>query len=278
MLHFVMCICSFWFLVISGWTESGEFLEYHFYIPSDDDFDIWVRVAANSPGKRIRIEVNPIGRVPYSKTFIVIDKGWQDFTDIVWDLLYLEENEYRLRIYFEDGQVNLCSVSVKDSTSRYYVYTPGTYSALFYADYTENTPNERSGNCPSPSWGTVDSLMVTDQVCMEAISEYAIPCAIGWTEPNEQLTYRFQTDGMHEYVNISFRVSSNNPSRRMEVVVYSANPTTYIINGPGRGWDAYGTITLEKVHVGTVRYHDIFVKFLDGKMNLCSFGVQYWEE
>jgi hypothetical protein len=81
-------LCFFlliWFLVIQGWTESGEFLEYHFYIPSDDNFDIW-RVATNSPGKRIRIEVNPVGRVPYSKTFTVIDKGWQDFTDIVWDL------------------------------------------------------------------------------------------------------------------------------------------------------------------------------------------------
>jgi hypothetical protein len=112
---------------------------------------------------------------------------------------------------------------------------------------------------------------------MEAISEHAIPCAVGWTEPNEQLTYQFQTDGNHKYVNILLRVSSNHLSRRVEVVVYSANPTTYIIYGPGYGWDVYKSITLEKVHVVAARYHHISVQFLDGNMNLCSFGVQYWE-
>jgi hypothetical protein len=219
--------------------------------------------------------MNPIGKVPYSKTFTVIDKGWQDFTDVVWDLLYLEENEYWLRIYFEDGHVNLCSVSVIESTSRYYVYTPGTYSALFYADHTEKTPNERFGDCPNPPSGTVDALVTRDEECTKATSELVVPCTVGWTEPGEQLTYQFKTDGVHESVNISFRISSNKPSRRMEVVLHSASPSTFIITGPGKGWDEYETVALENIHIGTSQYHDIFVKFLDGGINICSFGIEY---
>jgi len=258
-------------------TSPGEYLEYHFYVPHDDDYDVWVRVAANTPGKRLRIELNPVGQPSYSETFNVISKGWQDYSDVVWDLLYLQENEYWLRVYFETGGVNLCSVSVKDSWSRYYVHTPGTYSALFYADIMDFTPQIKYGNCDDYTKWSVDALVTTDPECVQAISEKEVACAIGWTQAGEKLTYQFETDGVHKYVNLSFRISSNNPSRRMEVALYTADPSLYVITSPGLGWDEYRTVTLENLYVGAVRYHDIYIKFLDGNVNICSFGVEYVE-
>jgi hypothetical protein len=200
-------------------------------------------------------------------------KGWQDFSDLVWELLYLEENEYTLRVYFEDGQVNLCSVSVKDSTSRYYVHVPGKYSALFYADYLELT-KERYGDCPYVHSG-MDALVTTDPECIEAISEHEVTCSIGWTDPGESVTYQFITDGIHQFVNLSFRISSNSADRHMKIDFYSAYPSTFVIDGPGKGFDTYETVVLRNLYIGALRYHDIFVTFMDGKMNLCSFGVEY---
>ena len=218
-----------------GWTDQGEYLEYKFYLPSfyADDYDIWVRVSSNRPGKRVRMELNPTGAPPYSQTFDVVSRGsWQAFTDIVWSGLFLQENEYTLRIYFETGQTNLCSVSILESTSRYYVFVPGTYSAMHYADFWDETP-ELIGNCPNTRQSSsVDALIATDLECVAARSEFEVACSIGWTDAGEYLTYQFKTDGQHEYVNISFRLSSASPFRRLQAEVYSVygetKPTTTV--------------------------------------------------
>jgi hypothetical protein len=254
----------------------AHYLEYHFYVRSDDDFDIWVRAAAQYPGNKMRMEIHPVGQDKYSKAFEVIGNGLESFKDIVWENLYLEENEYKLRIYLNDYQT-VCSVVVKDSTSRHIVHVPGTYSATFYADSREFT-KEVYGNCPyvNDLYSGVDALAVDDDPeCAAAMSEHDVTCAVGWTESSEMMTYRFKTDGIHQVINLSFRVASRSKNRRMLVELFSTDPFEFIIEGPGKGWDHYETITWENVYIGSIIYHDIYVTFLDGQMNLCSFGIDY---
>lgn len=256
----------------------APYLEYHFYVRSDNDFDIWVRAAAKNSGTTMRMELRPAGQDPYSETFEVIANGLEKFKDVVWENLYLEENEYELRIYMPTSQT-LCSVAVKKSTERHIVHVPGTYSATFYADASDTTSGI-FGNCPyvNYAYSSVDSLVVdNDPECAAAISEHDVACAIGWTDVNEKLTYRFKTDGVHEYVNLSFRVASLSKNRRMKVEFFSSNPYEFIIKGPGKGWDHYETVVLENLYIDSIMYHDIYVTFLDGQMNLCSFGIEYVE-
>ena len=69
-----------------AFTEPGEFVQYHFYTSDSEDYDIWVRVASAANDPKIRIELNPVGQPPMSKTFDVRSNGWQAFSDIVWEL------------------------------------------------------------------------------------------------------------------------------------------------------------------------------------------------
>lgn len=255
----------------------APYLEYHFYVRSDDDFDIWVRAAAMYPNSRMRMELRPVGQEPYSETFEIFSSDIEEFKDIVWELQYLEENEYYLRLYLNNWQT-VCSVAVKDSTSRHIVHVPGTYPATFYADASDST-KEIHGNCPYENYkfSGVDSLIVQDPECVSAISEQEVACAVGWTAVDEKLTYRFKTDGVQQYVNLSFRISSHSKNRRMKVELFSAEPYEFIIEAPGKGWNEYETVVLENLYVDSIMYHAIYVTFLDGQMNLCSFGVEYAE-
>ncbi|KAG7374789.1 hypothetical protein IV203_013884 [Nitzschia inconspicua] len=256
--------------------DPAPYLSYIFHVRSDEDFDIWVRAAAQYPKTTMRMEMRPAGQDVYDATFEIFSADLDDFKDVVWENLYLEENEYELRIYLQSYQT-LCSVAVKRSTSRYYVHVPGTYTATFYVDAFDATA-EVYGNCPYVNYlySGVDALIVDDDPeCAAAISEHNVACAIGWTDVNESLSYGFVTDGVHEYVNLSFRVSSRSKNRRMKVQLFWKEETEYIITGPGRGWNEYETFTLENVYVGSAFYHIILVTFLDGQMNLCSFGIEY---
>ena len=266
-----------------AFTEPGEVLKYQFYVSSidEDNYDIWIRasIQARIWPKQILVELQPLGREAFSKTFNIVSRqnGYQFFSDHVWENFYLEENEYVLTIYFLDGQINLCSVSVLPSTSRYQLFVPGTYSALLYADNLDNTP-ERIGDCPiQRQFGAVDALVVDDWECTLARSNYDETCAIGWTDEDEFVTYQFETDGIHEYVDISFRVASNSSQKRfiVEYPSFAQDPQYTFIYGPGRGWETYETKVWKNVYVGTSTLHELSVRWVEGKVNLCSIGFEY---
>jgi hypothetical protein len=262
---------------------ATNFLEYRFHVFWEAPFNIWVRVAAKFDGS-IRMELIPEGEDEYSQTFPVFGNGLDQFKDVVWEGAYLDENEYTLRVHFDNDQTVVCSVAVKDWQTRYTVHAPSTYSSLFYSDARETT-SERYGDCPYVNSYVdgryegegVDALVVQDAECAAAISDYnhEVACAIGWTLANERLTFEFKTDGKHEYADISFRISSQSKNRRMRVDIWTAWPSNYIIEGPGKGWDIYETVVLKNVSIGPYMLNEIDVTFLDGKINLCSFGIEY---
>ena len=261
-----------------AFTKAEEYLEYEFYTNDWDDFDIWVRVATAVPNRKIRIELHPLGGPVQTKTLDVINDGWQDFHDVVWDLLFLDPNHYTLRVYFETGGVNLCSVAVKPSTSRYNLFVPGMYTALMYNDYIEHSA-ERRGDCPASGvWfgGPVPDAQITfDPVCNQALRETKVACNIGWTEPGEVLFYSFDLDGHHDLLNLSFRVASNSAKRRFQV---TANGQSRTFSTPGTGWQEFKTVTWSNLSIGTNKYFEVRVAFIDGSVNLCAVGAMYADE
>jgi hypothetical protein len=262
-----------------AFTDPGEYVEYLFYIPpgGGGTFDIWARVAAQSSGRTIDMELVPVGM---EESFDIPAHGWQNFEDVVWRQVPLGENYFRLRIRFVTGSVNVCSVGLRRSpvVSRDHLVAPGLFSALMYIDHDENTP-ERYGLCPDG--GPVDAQVTTDAICQEALSEFEdFSCNIGFTEAGEFVTYAFETDGQHEYINLSFRIASAIDDTFIRVEFTKGNGTPWIFDhrSPDDGWQAYETVTWEKVYIGPRTQHSVTVNFLTGNVNLCAFGVEYYEE
>jgi len=206
--------------------------------------------------------------------FEVPARGWQRFSDVVWELLYLDEGDYTVTIHFLDGNVNLCSVSIKDSTTRYHVWVPETVNALHYYDYTELDP-ERQGDveeCPGP----LDAQLCRDDTgkCQETG-----PCNLAFMEAGEKAFYQLSTDGRDATVDITFRAASfsNQKKFRVEILVggWGGEKRTKTFSGPGRGYHRYEDLVWKDVHLGTQQYHEMTVIFEDGQVNLCSFTVEY---
>lgn len=89
-----------------------EWLRYNFFAQTDGRHDIRVRVAANSGGRKIKLNLSPDQKVPFGKDLIVPDNGWNGFSDVVWKNVFLDRGHYELQVKFVTGFVNLCSTAV----------------------------------------------------------------------------------------------------------------------------------------------------------------------
>ena len=98
-----------------AYTEHGELLLYKFHNTESGKYTIRLRVAALNSGKEVRVVLTPSNSAPFGETFVVNGVGWQDFFDIHWDNVHLEEDSYELEVIFLTGNTNLCSVSVYES-------------------------------------------------------------------------------------------------------------------------------------------------------------------
>ena len=80
---------------------------YKFYVDSPKQYDVRVRVAAYSGGKRIKLIIIPDDdhKPPFSKEFTVPADGWHDFNDLLWKHVHLEKGHYGLQVLFVTGQV-----------------------------------------------------------------------------------------------------------------------------------------------------------------------------
>jgi hypothetical protein len=99
-----------------GWWDAGEYLLYRFSIRpgSVGTLDFRVRVAANGGTRDIGFELMDIDgmNILQQSYFKVPAEGWQKFSDVVWKSVYLEPNDYILKVVSTTGKVNLCSTSI----------------------------------------------------------------------------------------------------------------------------------------------------------------------
>jgi hypothetical protein len=265
-----------------GFTEPGEWVSYYFTSLDSEDYYVWARIASEAPDKTIRLEVEERGgwtysgfkdgNQPTSFTFEAPALGWQAFVDVGFPL-YMGDGDYTLKVYFETGAVNLCSVQVV-FMAQWAVddehQIPVTYNALKHHEAIDSHPNHL-GNCQVE--GPVDSQFTPDNVCRASG-----PCHVAFTQPGEILRYDFAThiddfsnlDAPGPLVDIRLRVSSFSTNKRFMVEV---DGNRRIFNGPGKGFDDFEGVLWENVPLKHTWYHPMYVVFLDGDINLCLVRI-----
>lgn len=152
---------------------------------------------------------------------------------------------------------------------------PSTFSALsFVGAYDTTATNELY----CPFGGPTDAQILTsDEFCMNAIGNPSgTTCTIAGTTSAEWVVYKFTTTGPQNRINLSFRLASASPNRRIQVQIYpELMGPTKIISGPGLGFQNYTTVAWENVPIIASSSHLLKVTFLDGKVNLCALTVEF---
>jgi hypothetical protein len=98
-----------------GWTVAGEWLDYDFVVAQDTTVDIAIRVSSKNPTKQFAIQVDGDGSM--TRTFQAPGQGWEIFQDLTWDNVPLTAGDHSLKISFLNGNINVCSVRVHESSS-----------------------------------------------------------------------------------------------------------------------------------------------------------------
>ena len=272
-----------------GWTQPGEWVSYDFTISELDDYLVWVRVASNSPGQQIRVEVIPTldaateggggCQKPFSRVLDVPSHGWQEFVDVKISIPDLEYSNYRLAVHFETGRVNLCSVGIDHSFGvDEMLDLPQLFNALEYSKAIDSD-HIHEGDCApkmtmrmDDSRGVVDSRWIAnDQECLASGG----PCYVGFTVPGEILRYDFTTtdnDDTAVAVNIRIRVAS----RSKRAIMVEVDGNRLYAESPGLGWSTFQDVVFETVILyNHISYHSLHVVFVDGYTNLCLVEVTY---
>lgn len=87
-----------------GWTTPGEWLEYDTQSPGAQTVNVTARVASGLAGKRFHVELDG---VQTGTTLTAPSDGWQAFADRTTTGVALSAGSHRLRVVFDDGDVNL---------------------------------------------------------------------------------------------------------------------------------------------------------------------------
>jgi hypothetical protein len=261
-----------------GWTRQGEWIAYDFSTVDSEDYDVWARIASRAPGKRVRLELetrgnpsfDPLEYVQSSYEYEAPGLGWQAFVDVGFHI-YLGDGNYRFKVSFEDGFVNLCSVGV-DFMAQWAVGEfeyPIAFNALDYNLGIDSNENHQ-GNCPTET--SVDSKISEDPECLATG-----PCHVAYTRRGEILRYDFSApidfsnrEDPGPVVNVIFRVASTRSANR---ILVELDGNRRMFSTPGNGWDSFENIVWENVQLHHDFYHPLYVVFVDGQVNLCSVRI-----
>jgi hypothetical protein len=274
-----------------AWWDPNEYLEYRFTVPSGGagNYSIRVRASTARAGKYIGIELSSSsdGAFVASESFLVRADGFQTFNDITWTpKVALRETQYDVRIHSTTGSVNMCSVAItktnddpNDGSNNKVLVVPGQYNAMSFTDDFRDQSSSGVGNCPYRKDTSVDAKINQDSICLQAVSEFPQHCNIGWTDPNEYVVYAFTKQASKTSVKVAVRVASV-IKRDVQVDLYSTTGGTLVatkqFETPGRGsFDTYDTIVVwNSVNIGNQKLFKMKITFLEGGVNMCSFGIE----
>lgn len=96
-----------------GWTTAGEWLEYNIQSATAQTVNIVSRVASGVAGKRFHVERDG---VTVGGTQTAPSAGWQVFSDSTVTGVSLTAGAHKLRVVFDDGDVNLNYINVTSGT------------------------------------------------------------------------------------------------------------------------------------------------------------------
>lgn len=87
-----------------GWAEAGEWLEYAFTLDKDDEFVITLRIASDSAGTFLHLEIDG---TDVSGPVQGPGSGWQSFVDAVVPGIVLSAGPHTARLVFDTGYTNV---------------------------------------------------------------------------------------------------------------------------------------------------------------------------
>uniref|UniRef100_A0A7S4AXB1 Right handed beta helix domain-containing protein n=1 Tax=Pseudo-nitzschia australis TaxID=44445 RepID=A0A7S4AXB1_9STRA len=272
-----------------GWWAPDEYLIYQFTIPQGGSgmYNIRARAATRRSNRYIKMDLTTKNRETlWNSTSLSVPKhGKQNFNDIFWNSVFLEPNQYSLKLK-SSGNTNLCSVAVllsdtssgpdpDDDNSK--VVVPGIYSAMYYsdADFFDTTTANR-GNCPFRKDTPIDAKINNDSTCKQSKTNFNGHCNIAFTAPNEYLVYDFKAK--QDSIKVSLRVASKR-KKKIHVELYSSNMVLLeekvVSTLASNSWNGYHTLVVwDQIGIGNEETFKMKITFLQGQVNLCSFEIK----
>lgn len=117
-----------------GWSEPGEWLEYGLVAMKAQSFTVSGRLASNSKGKFVHIEIDG----DEYQSVEAPDLGWHTYADrILVSDLYLKPGPHTLRFVFDTGRVNLNYLEVSGAPRKPFdvaAYLPRQINTCFVGD------------------------------------------------------------------------------------------------------------------------------------------------
>jgi hypothetical protein len=93
-----------------GWTAATEWLEWDVSVASTANFDIVARLASNTTGKSVHVEIDGAN---VSGTLTAPSSGWQAFADVVKSNVSIAAGTHKLRVVMDTGSTNVNYVNIK---------------------------------------------------------------------------------------------------------------------------------------------------------------------
>lgn len=91
-----------------GWTKPGEWLQYAFSLEQDASVNIIARISSKRTNRQIAVQIDGavVGLLDAPGA------GFDNFQDQVIENVPVLQGDHDLRLFFENGNINVCSLSV----------------------------------------------------------------------------------------------------------------------------------------------------------------------
>lgn len=93
-----------------AYTDPGEWLEYDVSVATAGAFDLSARLASNTTGKSVHLEVDGVN---VSGALVAPSAGWQSFADVVARGVNIAAGTHRLRLVMDTGSTNVNYLDLK---------------------------------------------------------------------------------------------------------------------------------------------------------------------
>jgi len=229
-------------------TEGGEVTSYRVNIPATADYDVSVRVASASAGKRLELKV---GAVSLGELDVPNTGGEEVFQTLTLENVLLSADmDVLLALEYLDDGVNVNWLEVKPSNP----------------DFTQRIEAEDYVRFFDTSAGNSGGKYRSDAVDIESTGDIDGGFNIGWTANNEWLEYDAYVGQSGSY-EIDLRVASPRSGKMISISLDGVEVGVLDIPNTGN-WQNYETVQLVVDNVTGAKDATLRLTFVDGSVNL----------
>jgi glucose/arabinose dehydrogenase len=241
----------------AGFIDANDTVTWNIAVPSAGKYTITTR-SATWAATGLKVFVDNVEKATLSLPATWTGAGsqyqtWQSFTTSAFDV---GQGTRALRIQFTGGSQNLNWVKVTPAGNPTTgVVVPARIEAEAYTAFAESTPASNAGGACNRN----------DGVDMEATTDAAGMCNIGWTTAGEWVEYDIQSNAA-QTVDLTARVASGALDKRFHFVLdgVTVGALQTVSNG---GWQTFMDRTVSGVALSPGA-HKLRVVFDDGDVNL----------